>query len=81
MPELDSDEEYNPHVTYGTQAIVKNICTLVEKQSFSLRQIDELIYQYQNSKNWQKLKDLLSSIEVFSVLYNPETKHQLAQYW
>jgi hypothetical protein len=27
------------------------------------------------------MKDLLSSIEVFSILYNPETKHQLAQYW
>ena len=27
------------------------------------------------------MNDLISSIEVFSILYNPETKHQLAQYW
>lgn len=24
---------------------------------------------------------MVSSIEVFCILYNPKTKHQLAQYW
>lgn len=59
----------------------KKITELIEKQTFSLRQIDELAFQYQKSRNWQRLNDLISSIEVFSILYNPETKHQLAQYW
>lgn len=40
-----------------------------------------MAFQYQKSRNWQRLNDLISSIEVFSILYNPETKHQLAQYW
>lgn len=73
--------EENLQVTYGQAAICRNICSLIEKQSFSLRQIDELVFQYQKSKQWQRLKEIISSIEVFSILYNPETKHQLAQYW
>lgn len=84
-PEVEGEDGQliveNLRVTYGHQFVCKNICSLIEQQSFSLRQIDELVFQYQKAKNWQRLKDLISSIEVFSILYNPETKHQLAQYW
>ena len=48
----DEQENENPSVTYGQNQICKNICSLIEKQSFSLRQIDELVFQYQKSRNW-----------------------------
>ena len=48
----DEQQNENPDVTYGQNQICKNICSLIEKQSFSLRQIDELVFQYQKSRNW-----------------------------
>src|ERR1700712_4159509 len=32
-------------------------------------------------KFWIKLKDLISNIEVFSIMFVPEIKHELASYW
>ena len=75
----DPDEIDN--VTYGNTEICKNICSLIEMLQFSLRQIDELIFQYMKCRQWRRLKEIISSIEVFSILYTPETKHFLAQYW
>ena len=66
------------NVTYGNIAICKNITNIIENLQFSLRQIDELIFQYMKCKQWKRLKEIISSIEVFSILYTPETKHFLA---
>jgi hypothetical protein len=52
----------------------RNIATVIEKQAFSLRQVDELSHQYFFGKCWIKLKDLISNIEVFSIMFVPETK-------
>jgi hypothetical protein len=32
-------------------------------------------------KSWIKLKDLISNIEVFSIMFVPEVKHELTAYW
>ena len=59
----------------------RNLSMVIEKESFSLRQIDELSHQYFMGKCWIKLKDLISNIEVFSIMFVPEIKHELASYW
>ncbi|CDW91345.1 histidine acid phosphatase family protein [Stylonychia lemnae] len=59
----------------------RNLSTVIEKETFSLRQIDELSHQYFMGKCWIKLKDLISNIEVFSIMFVPEIKHELASYW
>jgi hypothetical protein len=47
-----SDVEFNDKVTYGRKEICLNIVSLIEKQSFSLRQLDELAFQYQKGRLW-----------------------------
>lgn len=44
--EIEVTDEINHRVTHGQKNIVKNICSLIENQTFSLRQIDELVFQY-----------------------------------
>jgi hypothetical protein len=59
----------------------RNLANVIEKEEFSLRQVDELSHQYYMGKCWIKLKDLISNIEVFSIMFVPEIKHELATYW
>jgi len=63
----------------------KNLATLIEKQEPAnqflwQRRVDELCYHYQMSGMWIKLKDLISSVEVFSTMFVvPELRYELAQ--
>lgn len=65
----------------------KNLATLIEKQEPTnqflwQRRVDELCYHYQMSGMWIKLKDLISSVEVFSTMFVvPELRYELAQQW
>ena len=46
------------------------------------RRVDELCFHYQMSGMWIKLKDLISSVEVFSTMFVvPELRYELAQQW
>lgn len=43
------------------------------------RRVDELCYHYQMSGMWIKLKDLISSVEVFCTMFVvPELRYELA---
>jgi hypothetical protein len=65
----------------------KNLANLIERQEPTnqfmwQRRVDELCFHYQMSGMWIKLKDLISSVEVFSTMFVvPELRYELAQQW
>jgi hypothetical protein len=65
----------------------KNLAGIIEKQEPTnqfmwQRRVDELCFHYQMSGMWIKLKDLISSVEVFSTMFVvPELRYELAQQW
>lgn len=62
----------------------KNIALMIEKQEtynqfMWQRRVDELCFHYQMSGMWIKLKDLISSVEVFCTMFVvPELRYELA---
>lgn len=62
----------------------KNIALMIEKQETHnqfmwQRRVDELCFHYQMSGMWIKLKDLISSVEVFCTMFVvPELRYELA---
>ena len=43
--------------------------------------MEELIYHYTESRNFFRLKDFVSDIEVFSLTYTPHLKHTIVSLW
>lgn len=48
---------------------------------FTLRKVDELLHHLYESKKWMQLKDLLTRLEVFVIMYSSICKIDLYMYW
>ena len=59
----------------------KRIANALEKTSTSLRKLDELTYHYYKSEDFFLLKETVSNIENFLLLFNPNNKYDLCRYW
>lgn len=47
----------------------------------SVRKLEEETFQLYNAENYFKLKEVISDIENFLLLFNPYTKYDLCRYW
>jgi len=54
---------------------------LNKKTSNSIRKLEEETYHLFMSKNYFKLKEAVSNIENFLLLFNPNNKYDLCRYW
>lgn len=57
------------------------IAKALKKQVNTLSILEELIFQLTCSQNYTELKQLLSRVQNFLVLYTPLTKHLLCMCW
>ena len=57
------------------------LASFFEKFPLSLRKAEELFYHYTESRNFFRLKDFVSDIEVFSLTYTPHLKHTIVSLW
>jgi len=59
----------------------EEIATVLEKTPISVRQLEEQTLHLFNSKSYFKLKETVSIIENFLLLFNSNTKYTLCRYW
>jgi len=59
----------------------KRIANALEKTPTSLRKLDELTFHYYKSEDFFLLKETVSNIENFLLLFNPNNKYDLCRYW
>lgn len=57
------------------------IAEVLEKTPISVRQLEERILHLFNSHSYFKLKETVSIIENFLLLFNTNTKYSLCRYW
>lgn len=53
----------------------------LEQTANSIRKLEEQTYHLYASRNYFKLKENISSIENFLLLFNPNNKYDLSRYW
>lgn len=61
--------------------INEKIAETLKKTPNSVRKLEEETFQLYNSGNYFKLKEVISDIENFLLLFNPYTKYDLCRYW
>lgn len=54
---------------------------ILDDHKLTIRKIDELLFHLCESKNWMRLKDLLTQLEVFIIMYSAPYKMELYMYW
>ncbi len=59
----------------------EEISTVLEKTPISVRQLEEQTMHLFNSHSYFKLKETVSIIENFLLLFNSNTKYTLCRYW
>lgn len=59
----------------------EEIAAVLEKTPISVRQLEEQTLHLYNSPNFFKLKETVSIIENFLLLFNSNTKYTLCRYW
>jgi tetratricopeptide (TPR) repeat protein len=58
----------------------RRLARYFEKNHLSERSLEELPYHLERSKQWKKLKDYLTNIDVFMKIYEKD-EYELTQYW
>ncbi len=59
----------------------EEISEILEKSSISIRKLEEQTFHLYFSKSFFKLKETVSIIENFLLLFNPHNKFDLCHYW
>lgn len=59
----------------------EEISEVLEKSSISIRKLEEQTFHLYISKSYFKLKETVSIIENFLLLFNPNNKFDLCHYW
>ena len=59
----------------------EKIADVLEKTPNSVRKLEEQTYHLFMSKSYFKLKEIVSAIENFLLLFNPNNKFDLCRYW
>ena len=54
---------------------------VLDDHIFTIRKIDELLNHLCESKNWMRLKDMLTKLEVFAIMFSSNYKIDLYMYW
>jgi hypothetical protein len=63
------------------QALHTEIASAVETSPNSVRKLEELLYQINHSSQLFRLKETISMIDNFLLLYNPYNTFDLCRYW
>jgi len=66
---------------FASSQINEKIAETLKKTPNSIRKLEEETFQLYNSGNYFKLKEVISDIENFLLLFNPYTKYDLCRYW
>jgi hypothetical protein len=53
----------------------------LENTSNSIRKLEEQTYHLFAAKSYFKLKEMISNIENFLLMFNPNNKYELSKYW
>lgn len=61
--------------------IHEEIAEIIEKSPISFRKLEEQTFHLFNSKSYFKLKETVSIIENFLLLFNPDNKFDLCHQW
>jgi hypothetical protein len=61
--------------------IHEEIANELERTAHSIRKLEEISFQLFMSKSYFKLKESVANIENFLLLFNPNTKYDLYQFW
>ena len=61
--------------------INEKIADTLKKIPNSIRKLEEETFQLYSAGNYFKLKEVISDIENFLLLFNPYTKYDLCRYW
>jgi hypothetical protein len=64
-----------------TKQYHEEIAQSLEKSPMSIRKLEEQTYHLYMSKSFFKLKETVSIIENFLLLFNPNNKYDLCRYW
>lgn len=59
----------------------EDISDVLKKTKTSIRKLEEQSYHLYKCKNYFKLKEVVSNIENFLLLFNPNNKFELCRYW
>jgi len=59
----------------------EDVSEVIKKTPTSIRKLEELSYHLYGCKSYFKLKEVVSSIENFLLLFNPNNKFELCRYW
>lgn len=62
-------------------SINEKIAETLKKTPNSVRKLEEETFQLYCAGNYIKLKDVISEVENFLLLFNPYTKYDLCRYW
>ena len=65
----------------GFNEIHEEIATELDRTAHSIRKLEEISFQLFMSKSYFKLKESVANIENFLLLFNPNTKYDLYQFW
>jgi hypothetical protein len=71
----------NHKYKFKFQDIHERIAEALRKTPNSLRKLEEETYQLYNAKSYFKLKEIISDIENFLLLFNSYNKYDLCRYW
>jgi hypothetical protein len=71
----------NSKYKFKFQDIHERIAEVLRKTPNSLRKLEEETYQLYNAKSYFKLKEIISDIENFLLLFNSYNKYDLCRYW
>lgn len=66
---------------FQQQSINDKIAETLKKTPNSVRKLEEETFQLYSAGNYFKLKEVISDIENFLLLFNPYTKYDLCRYW
>jgi hypothetical protein len=66
---------------FAPTQINEKIAETLKKTPNSIRKLEEETYQLYSAGNYFKLKEVISDIENFLLLFNPYTKYDLCRYW
>jgi hypothetical protein len=68
-------------INIPNETLHQDLISVLDDHKFTIRKIDELSYSLCEIKNWMKLKDFLTKLEVFAIMYSPAYKIELCMYW
>lgn len=66
---------------FKVQEVHDKIAEALRRTPNSLRKLEEETYQLYNAKSYFKLKEIISDVENFLLLFNSYNKYDLCRYW